>query len=69
MSIVQDSLLSGYEIIERLHLDDRTIVYRGRDERDAKPVVVKVLRNEYPSPRELALFRNQFNLVSTLHLP
>jgi predicted ATPase/signal transduction histidine kinase len=69
MNIVQDSLLVGYEIIERLHLDDRTIVYRGRDERDAKPVVVKVLRNEYPSPRELALFRNQYNLGSTLHLP
>jgi predicted ATPase/signal transduction histidine kinase len=69
MSIVQDSLLVGYEIVERLHLDDRTIVYRGRDERDARPVVVKGLRNEYPSPRELALFRNQYNLGSTLHLP
>ncbi len=69
MSIVQDSLLAGYEIIERLHFDDRTIVYRGRNEQDGQPIIVKALRNEYPSARELALFRNQYALVSALHLP
>lgn len=69
MGIVQDSLLAGYEIIERLHFDDRTIVYRGRTEKDRQPIIVKALRNEYPSARELALFRNQYALVKTLHLP
>ncbi len=69
MSIVQDSLLAGYEIIERLHCDDRTIVYRGRYEQDGQPIVVKALRNEYPSARELALFRNQYALVRTMNLP
>lgn len=69
MSIVQDSVLTGYRVTERLHIDDRTIVYRGLREQDHRPVILKLLRREYPTPRELAQFRNQYALARSLHLP
>ncbi len=69
MSIIQDSVLTGYCVTERLHIDDRTIVYRGLREQDQRPVILKLLRREYPTPRELSQFRNQYDLARSLHLP
>jgi len=41
--------LSGYQITEQLYAGTRTLVYRGIRTRDQYPVVIKLLRNEYPT--------------------
>ncbi|WP_347239455.1 hypothetical protein [Microcoleus sp. FACHB-68] len=50
--------LLGYSIIEQIYSETRTLVYRGRREIDRQPVVIKVLRNEFPLFNELVHFRN-----------
>ena len=43
------SNLSGYEITEQLYAGHRTLVYRGVRHQDQVSVVIKLLRNEFPS--------------------
>src|SRR6476469_329904 len=61
--------LPGYGITEQLYAGSRTLVYRGVRESDRTPVVIKLLRNEYPSFSELLQFRNQYTIAKNLHLP
>ncbi len=61
--------LLGYRIIEQLYVGSRTLVYRGVRESDRTPVVIKVLRNPYPSFSELLQFRNQYTIAKNLDQP
>ncbi|MEG4405388.1 AAA family ATPase [Microcoleus sp. MON2_D5] len=61
--------LSGYEITEQLYAGTRTLVYRGIRTRDHYPVVLKLLRNEYPTFNELVQFRNQYTIAKNLDFP
>ncbi|MEG4234102.1 AAA family ATPase [Microcoleus sp. Pol11C3] len=61
--------LSGYEITEQLYTGTRTLVYRGIRTRDHYRVVLKLLRNEYPTFNELVQFRNQYTIAKNLDFP
>jgi hypothetical protein len=58
--------ISGYIIVEQLYLGARTAVYRAVEQVQQRPVVVKVLRREYPSFSELVQFRNQYTIAKNL---
>jgi len=60
--------LAGYQVADKIYESSKTIVYRGQREIDSIPVVIKILKNEFPSPKELAIFRNQYNLTKDLNL-
>jgi len=60
--------LPSYHFTEQLHQSDRTVVYRGRDLANERPVVIKLMRNEYPSFRELVQFRNQYAIAKNLEI-
>jgi hypothetical protein len=53
----------GYRIGESIYTSTRTLVYRGWREADQTPVVIKLLKNAYPSLIELAQFRNQYTIA------
>ncbi|MEG3835876.1 AAA family ATPase [Microcoleus sp. AT8-B1] len=61
--------LSGYQITEQLYAGTRTLVYRGIRTRDQYPVVIKLLRNEYPTFNEIVQFRNQYTIAKNLDFP
>ncbi|MEY3868226.1 MAG: hypothetical protein RLZZ338_2117, partial [Cyanobacteriota bacterium] len=61
--------LPGYQITEQLYTGTRTLVYRGIRNSDQQPVVIKLLRNEYPSFNELVQFRNQYTIAKNLDFP
>ncbi|WP_017651913.1 ATP-binding sensor histidine kinase [Fortiea contorta] len=58
--------ISGYQISEELYNGSRAIVYRGYRETDSLPVVIKLLKNPYPSFSELVQFRNQYTIAKNL---
>ncbi len=60
--------ISGYRISEQLYDGSRTVVYRGYRETDSIPVVIKLLKNPYPSFTELLQFRNQYTIAKNLNL-
>ncbi|AFZ56394.1 AAA family ATPase [Anabaena cylindrica FACHB-243] len=61
--------IPGYSISEELYNGSRTQVYRGYRKVDQQPVVVKLLKNPYPSFNELLLFRNQYTIARNLNSP
>jgi predicted ATPase/signal transduction histidine kinase len=68
--MVKDSMrIPGYYITEKLYNGSRTIVYRGVQEPDQKSVVIKLLKNKYPSFSELVQFRNQYTIAKNLNSP
>jgi predicted ATPase/signal transduction histidine kinase len=61
--------IPGYSISEELYNGSRTQVYRAVRESDLVPVVIKLLKNPYPSFHELLLFRNQYTIAKNLNSP
>ncbi|WP_118166962.1 ATP-binding sensor histidine kinase [Nostoc sphaeroides] len=61
--------IPGYRIGEELYNGSRTLVYRGYREADSLPVVIKFLKNPYPSFSELVQFRNQYTIAKNLNSP
>ncbi|MGI0495564.1 protein kinase domain-containing protein, partial [Alkalinema pantanalense CENA528] len=58
--------ITGYDIVEPLYLGTRTVVYQAVHQATQRQVVIKVLRNEYPSFGELVQFRNQYTIAKNL---
>jgi predicted ATPase len=61
--------IPGYTVLEQLYLGSRTVVYRAMQQVQQRPVVIKVLRKEYPSFSELVQFRNQYTIAHNLAIP
>lgn len=61
--------LPGYQIIEELYAGSRTLVYRGLRSSDQQPVIIKILRNEYPNFNEIVQFRHQYAIGKNLNFP
>ncbi|WP_424094562.1 AAA family ATPase [Moorena producens] len=61
--------LTGYQMTEIIYSGSRTLVYQGIRESDQKPVVIKLLKSEYPCFGELVKFRNQYTIAKNLDLP
>ncbi|MHC5934279.1 trifunctional serine/threonine-protein kinase/ATP-binding protein/sensor histidine kinase [Nostoc sp.] len=61
--------IAGYQIIKQLYSGSRTQVYRAVREGDRLPVVIKLLKREYPTFSELIQFRNQYAIAKNLNIP
>ena len=57
----------GYTINDTLYEGSQFVVYRGFSE-GGKPVVLKVLRKEYPTTIEVARFQREFEIISEFHV-
>ncbi|MEH2255227.1 trifunctional serine/threonine-protein kinase/ATP-binding protein/sensor histidine kinase [Nostoc sp.] len=59
--------IPGYDITKEIYNGSRTLVYRGYRETDSLPVVIKLLKNSYPSFSDLLQFRNQYTIAKNLN--
>ncbi len=55
--------LAGYQIGSLLYRSAASVVQRARRISDARPVVLKVLAEEYPSPERIARFKREFEIT------
>ncbi|MEM6377386.1 MAG: AAA family ATPase, partial [Bacteroidota bacterium] len=58
----------AYQIEETLYQSNQTVIYRAVRELDQRKMILKVLANAYPSPLELARFRQEYDLVNALSM-
>ena len=63
------NLFLGYHINEQIYAGTRTLVYRGFRSKNGQPVVIKLLRNDFPCFNELVNFRNQYVIAKNLEIP
>ncbi|BAY93172.1 MULTISPECIES: trifunctional serine/threonine-protein kinase/ATP-binding protein/sensor histidine kinase [unclassified Tolypothrix] len=71
MLLVSDTVspILGYRITEQLYLGKKTVVYRGIREKDDQRVILKLMRNEYPTFAEVSQFRSQYTITQNLEIP
>ncbi|MBD3558644.1 serine/threonine-protein kinase PknK, partial [Planktothrix sp. FACHB-1355] len=60
--------LTGYDISALIYESTNSLVYRGRRSRDNLPVILKVLKQDYPTPQELTRYKQEYEITSNLNL-
>ena len=60
--------LPGYKISTQIHQSFNSLVYRGYRESDNLPVILKVLRQEYPTPTQLTRYKQEYQIARNLNL-
>lgn len=58
---------SGYQISNTLYEGTDSLVYRGRRVIDGQPVVLKVLKDTYPTPERIAWFKREYEVTRNLN--
>ncbi len=61
--------LNGYRILEKIYDGSQTLVYRGQRSDDLQSVIIKVIKNPYPTHTDLAQFRHQYAILQRLEIP
>jgi serine/threonine protein kinase len=62
-------MIHGFQITEKLHETRRSVVYRAIRTADHCRVVLKMLNSEYPTPRGLARYRQEYDILCSLSIP
>ena len=60
--------IPGFTIIEELHRNYKTVVYRAVSEKKLQPVILKVLSAEYPSQEDLMRLNREFEIIKSLQI-
>jgi predicted ATPase/class 3 adenylate cyclase len=61
--------MARWQSVEQLYESNNALVYRGQRASDQQPVILKVLKGDYPAPEKIAWFKREFELASALKLP
>ncbi len=66
--MVANLQIPGYELTEVIHDGFNTIVYRGQTVADQQPVILKILKAEYPSIDAIARLKHEYQITAHLDL-
>jgi predicted ATPase/signal transduction histidine kinase/DNA-binding NarL/FixJ family response regulator/tRNA A-37 threonylcarbamoyl transferase component Bud32 len=60
--------LANYQISTQIYESANSLVYRGVRKKDNKPVILKMLKQDYPTPAELTRYRQEYEITHDLDL-
>ncbi len=60
--------LSGYQTLHLIYESSNSEVYRAIRQPDHQPVILKVLKQNYPTPAELTRYKQEYQLTQSLNL-
>ncbi|MBI3144996.1 MAG: serine/threonine-protein kinase PknK, partial [Pseudogulbenkiania sp.] len=60
--------IPGLTILEKLYDSPSTVVYRARRVEDDSPVVLKVLKDDFPQPAEITRYKQEYEITHHLDL-
>ncbi|GAB4178509.1 MAG: AAA family ATPase [Coleofasciculaceae cyanobacterium] len=59
--------LPGYQIFAQIYESVNSLVYRGKREQDNKTVILKVLKEDYPTLQELTRYKQEYEIIRNLN--
>ncbi|MCP4130286.1 MAG: AAA family ATPase [bacterium] len=62
-------IISGYTILERIAETRGAYIFRAQKEETNNPVIIHILKTEYPSPSEVVQFKQEYEAVKGVDLP
>ncbi|XGV97824.1 MAG: AAA family ATPase [Leptolyngbya sp. BL-A-14] len=60
--------LPGMTIQSKIYESSASLVYRGLREEDGQAIVIKQLKQDYPSPQELTRYRQEYKITCALNV-
>ncbi|MBD2041157.1 AAA family ATPase [Microcoleus sp. FACHB-672] len=60
--------LAGISVKAQIYESANSLVYQGIRESDDQPLILKVLKQDYPTPAELTRYRTEYHLTKSLDL-
>ena len=60
--------IPNYQIGTQIYESANSLVYRGVRKKDNQPVILKVLKEDYPTPAELTCYRQEYEIIHDLDL-
>jgi predicted ATPase/serine phosphatase RsbU (regulator of sigma subunit)/tRNA A-37 threonylcarbamoyl transferase component Bud32 len=60
--------LPNYQIGTQIYESANSLVYRGVRKKDNQPVILKMLKQDYPTPAELTRYRQEYEITHELDL-
>ncbi|MBU3916930.1 serine/threonine-protein kinase PknK [bacterium] len=61
--------MKGFQFTETAYISEKSVIYRGIREKDNLPVIAKVMKEEYPTPKKLESYDREYNIVRRLEIP
>jgi predicted ATPase/signal transduction histidine kinase/CheY-like chemotaxis protein/tRNA A-37 threonylcarbamoyl transferase component Bud32 len=59
--------LPGYHVLTQIYESANSVVYRGIREEDYTAVILKVLKEDYPTPNELTRYKQEYEITRSLN--
>ncbi|NEO72377.1 serine/threonine-protein kinase PknK, partial [Moorena sp. SIO3H5] len=59
--------LNGYQVNTKIYESSNSIVYRGIRDNDHQSVIIKVLKQDYPTESELTRYKQEYQLIHSLN--
>ncbi|MEG4115074.1 MULTISPECIES: AAA family ATPase [unclassified Microcoleus] len=60
--------LPGIAILSKIYESSNSLVYRGISVQDDRALVIKMLKQDYPSPQELIRYKQEYKITRSLNL-
>jgi predicted ATPase/serine phosphatase RsbU (regulator of sigma subunit)/tRNA A-37 threonylcarbamoyl transferase component Bud32 len=60
--------IPNYQIGTQIYESANSLVYRGVRKKNNQPVILKVLKEDYPTPEELTRYRQEYEITKSLNL-
>ncbi|GAB4536192.1 MAG: AAA family ATPase [Pleurocapsa sp.] len=58
----------GYSILAQIYKSNNSVVYRGIRELDNQAVILKVLKEDYPTPEKLIRYKQEYQILASFDL-
>ena len=59
--------IDGYQILTQIYESANSLVYRAIQPQDNQPVILKVLKQDYPTPSELTRYKQEYEITRNLN--
>lgn len=59
--------IPNYQILTQIHESNSSFVYKAIKKENNQSVILKILKKEYPTPEELARYRQEYEMISRLN--
>ena len=59
---------TGYQVIAKIYESDNSLVYRAIRHQDTQPIILKILKEDYPTPSELTRYKQEYEITRSLNL-
>ncbi len=61
-----NNLKADYEIIQKIYESANSLVYRGIFKPNIQPIILKILKENYPTPSELNRYKQEYEITCSL---